>query len=200
MTDRRLVRAQSLPKRFSNFARTIDRRRIVELDRGRAARLAKARIPPAIVRGLPPQPWLRLTPMQPSVAGKGHLDFWNPSFVGINTVELATFDAAFQKQIPDVFEIVRPSLSLTIDPPAAQSVLELSVFAHVQGPTKPTFEIWVGNDMQTFTVEDGQPDIITVAFQNWVGIQLAVPGKTDENPVGDGGGWAFYELRVTPLP
>jgi hypothetical protein len=137
--------------------------------------------------------------MQPSVAGKGHLDFWEPSFVGVNTVEIATFDAAFQKQVPDLFEIAHPGLSLTLEPQAAKSVLELSVFAHVDGPTKPTFEIWVANDMQTYQVENGKPDVITVVMQDWADVRLAIPGQTNDNLVGDGGGWAFYELKVTPL-
>jgi hypothetical protein len=45
MSDHRMGRARALPARFVNFARRIDRRRLVELERGRPARLVKARIP-----------------------------------------------------------------------------------------------------------------------------------------------------------
>jgi len=200
MTDKRMVRTRALPKRLSRFNVGLDRRRVAELARARASRLAKLRIPPLDLHDLPPEPWLRLTPMRPLVEGKGHLDFWDPSFVGINGVEVAIFDAAFAKQMPFEFEIVSPQLSLSTSSPTGKSLLEISVFAHIDGGAKPTFEIWLGNEKMTMTVESGKLDIISVVMHDWAGLRLAIPGQTNENLVGTGGSWAFYDLKVTPLP
>jgi hypothetical protein len=198
VTDNRITQARKLPKRFSAFDRRPDRRRLAELDRARPARLARARVPLAKVQDLD-VPWLRLSPLHAEVEGKGHVDFWDPSFVGFNTIELAAFDAAYEKKMPDQFAIVRGALGLTIEPEAAKSLVELTVFAHVDGGAKPVFEVWADNDMQTHQVEDAKPDVITVVAHSSVWMRLEVPGQTASNLVGTGGGWAFYELRVTPL-
>lgn len=193
-----MTQARTLPKRFSAFARRLDRRRLAELERARPARLSKARVPLTEVKGLD-LPWLHLTPLRAEAEGKGRLDFWDPTFVGFNTIELAAFDAAYEKKLPGSFEIVRGALGLTMEPPAAKSLVELSVFAHVDGGGKPVFEVWADNDMQTHQVEDAKPDIITVVAHSSVWMRLQVPGQTNEDLVGRGGGWAFYEVKVTPL-
>jgi hypothetical protein len=199
MAKRKLARTQALPARLAERGLRVDRKLLAGLAAGRQSRLGKLRIPPAKLNKLPPEPWLTLTPTQPSVAGKGRLDFFDPSFVGIDSLELAAFDAAFEKTVPHKFELVSPSLSLTITPEASKSILEMSVFAHVDGPTQPMFEIWVGEKKQTVTVANGKPDVITLIMEEWVGIRLAIPGQTNDNLVGDGGGWAFYDLQVTPI-
>ncbi|HYW16416.1 MAG TPA: hypothetical protein VE891_09730 [Allosphingosinicella sp.] len=145
-------------------------------------------------------PWLRLSPLHAAVDGKGRLDFWDPSSVGFNSIELAVFDAAFEKKMPNEFAIVRGAVGLTFEPEAAgKSLIELPVFAHVEGGAKPAFEVWADNEKQIHQVEDGQADVITVVAHSSIWMRLQVPGQTDENLVGDGGGWAFYEVKVTPL-
>lgn len=198
MTDKRMSQARTLPKRFSNFARRLDQRRLAELARARPGRLSRARVPLEKVQDLD-LPWLRLSPLHAEVEGKGHLDFWDPSFIGFNTIELAAFDAAFEKKMPNEFAIVRGAVGLTLEAEAAKSLVELSVFAHVEGGSKPVFEVWADNDMQTHQVEDAKPDVITVVAHSSVWMRLQVPGQTNENLVGKGGGWAFYEVTVTPL-
>jgi hypothetical protein len=194
-----MIQARKLPKRFSAFARRPDRRRLAELERGRPGRLAKIRVPLDKTTDLD-MPWLRLTPLHPSVDGKGRLDFWDPSFVGFNTIELAAFDAAYEKKMPNQFAIVRGSVGLAFEPDApGKSMVELSVFAHVEGGAKPAFEVWADNDMQIHQVEDAKVDVITVVAHSWVGMRLQVPGQTNDNLVGNGGGWAFYEVKVTPI-
>ncbi len=199
MTDNRMIQARKLPKRFSSFARRPDRKRLAELERARPGRLTKARVPPAKMHDLE-LPWLRLTPQNAEVEGKGRLDFWDPSFVGFNTIELAAFDAAYQKTMPDEFAIVRGAVGLTFEPEApGKSLVELSVFAHVQGGAKPSFEVWADNDMQIHQVEDAKVDVITVVALRSIWMRLQVPGQTNDNLVGNGGGWAFYEVKVTPI-
>ena len=199
MTDDRTIQARKLPKRFSAFARRPDRRRLAELERARPGRLTKARVPPAKMHDLA-MPWLRLSPLHPAVDGKGRLDFWDPSYVGFNTIELAAFDAAFEKKMPSSFEIVRGALGLTFEPEAeGKSVVELSVFAHVDGGAKPAFEVWADNDMQIHQVEDAKVEVITVVAHSSIWMRLQVPGQTNDNLVGNGGGWAFYEVKVTPI-
>jgi hypothetical protein len=183
-----MIQARKLPKRFSTFARRPDRRRLAELERARRGRLERARVPLDQLADLD-MPWLRLSPLRSSVEGKGHLDFRDPSFVGFNTIELAAFDAAYEKKIPDMFEIVRGSLALSFEPDGpGKSVVELSVFAHVQGSAKPTFEIWADSDKQFHEVEDAKADVITVVARSSIWMRLQVPGQTDDNLVGDGGG------------
>lgn len=198
MTDNRTIQARKLPKRFASLARRLDRRRLVELERARPGRLAKLRVPPAKAMDLD-IPWLRLSPLHPAVEGKGRVDFHDPSFVGFSTIELTAFDAAFEKKLPDSFEIVRGAVGLTLEPQAAKSLVEITVFAYADGGAKPVFEVWADNAMQTHQVEEAKPDVIAIVAHGSVWMRLQVPGQTSANLVGTGGNWAFYELTVTPL-
>ena len=198
MTDDRTIQARKLPKRFAGFARRLDPRRLAQLGRARPGRLAKLRIPPAKAMDLD-VPWLRLSPLHPAVEGKGRVDFHDPSFVGFDTIELAAFDAAFEKKMPDSFEIVRGAVGLTQEPQAGKCLVEIIVFANADGGAKPVFEVWADNALQTHQVEEAKPDVISVVAHGSVWLKLQVPGQTAAKLAGTGGNWAFYELEVTPL-
>lgn len=199
MTDKRTMQSPKLPKRFADVTRGLDRRRIAELERIRPERLAKLRIPPAKTKDLK-IPWLRLSPLRAEVEGKGRVGFHDPSFVGFDTLELAAFDAAYEKKMPGGFEIVRGALGLTFESDSVKSLVEIIVFAHTDDSGSPVFEIWADNGaMQTHQVKDAQAEVLTIVAHGSVWMRLKTPGATNANLIGTGGSWAFYEAKVTPL-
>ena len=95
----------------------LDPARKAELSRTRADRIAKA-----LGRATPfdlEVPWLTLTPERPVVAGKGWLEYRNPTFIGMGQFEegermFAGFELIFAKEEPSSFEWARPQVAIRL--------------------------------------------------------------------------------------
>lgn len=175
-------------------------RRLSEVAKRRGDRLGRLVVngKPLIVFGMPPQPWLTLTPLSPGVDGKGSITFLDADHVGPSPetvpVWAGYFTSVWSKQESNSFENVRPSLQISLTSPAAQNLVEMVVWGN-SFASKTEFEV-LTQGTATIPVETGKRDEISFLMGNFASVRLAGPWNPQ---IGESGRWAFYELRVTPL-
>jgi hypothetical protein len=169
------------------------RQRHIQAARG--ARLAKLGLREPM--GLD-MPWLSLNPMRPSVPDKGWLSFNDPDEVTRQwdtQRPVATFEAVFHKRDEISFAIVRPRVTLHLETDK-QCLVEFAVWGNVFGTSTTRFEVMTEGNTVTADVADAAEDSVAVLCRGWAQLRLWIP---DGGSIGQGGGWAFYGVTVTPL-
>lgn len=173
-----------------------DPARAAVVQAGRAARLKGLGISTPMGGSAPP--WLWLDPMAPAADGKGWLEFNDADQVGRRwdtKKPVATFEAIFQKQDEISFAIVRPSVMLHLETDQ-QCLVEFSVWGNLFGAPQAAFEVSSGSSTSKLAVAEAADDEVAALCRGSAQLRLWVP---DGGKVGQGGGWAFYGVRVTPL-
>jgi hypothetical protein len=142
-------------------------------------------------------PWLYLDAMNPSVAGKGWLEFHNVHEVGRRwdtQVPVATFHGLYREELPSSSAIIRPTAIVHIDPPG-QFLVELSVWGNCIDQPQTAFRVFAAQEA-VITVDKAKDDLIAVIATGSVSLHLDIP---HDGQVTKRGAWALNSVKVTPL-